>query len=63
MAEFFGLRFDLGATSVPSVVPEQQDSDWMRGSRGFERVLRRVVDQDLRVDLLAGLERLSRWNP
>ena len=27
----------------------------MWGTRGFERVLRRVVDQDLRVDLLAGL--------
>jgi len=55
VAEFFGLRLDIRATSIPSVVPKQQDCDWMWGSRGFERVLRRVIDQDLGVDLLAGL--------
>jgi len=56
VAEFFVFRLDLCVTSVPLVVPIQQDCDWMRGGRGLERVLCRVVDQDLRVDLLAGLE-------
>jgi len=44
VAEFFGLTLDPRATPVPSIVPEQQDGDWMRGGRGLERVLRRVVD-------------------
>lgn len=58
VTEFFGLSLDLRQTSVPGVVPEQQDSNWMWGSRGFERVLCRVVYQDLRVDLLADLSRM-----
>jgi hypothetical protein len=55
VAEFFSLILDLRLASVPHVVSEQQGGDWMWGSCGFERVLRRVVDQDLCVDFLADL--------
>ena len=55
MAQLFDLGLDLRQTSVPVVFSEQKDSDWVRGGCGFERVLCRVVDQDLCVDLLADL--------
>lgn len=55
MAELFGLALDVRPTSVPIVVSKQQDGDGMWGRRSLERVLRRVVDQDLCVDLLADL--------
>jgi len=53
--ELFDLALDLRLSSVPFVIPEQQNSDWMRGHRGFERILCGVVDQDLCVYLLADL--------
>ena len=55
MAELFGLALDLRLTSVPTVVPKQQDSDGMWGRRSLECVLCRIIDQDLCVDLLADL--------
>ena len=55
MTELLELTPDLRPTSVPIVVPEQQNGDWMRVHGSFERVLCGVVDQDLGVDLLAHL--------
>lgn len=55
VAKFFRLALKFRRASVPAVFSEQQDSDGMRGSRGLECVLRTVVDQNLRVDLLANL--------
>jgi len=55
VAELFDLALNLRLTSVPVVIPEQQNSDRMGGHRGFERVLCGVVDQDLCVYLLADL--------
>jgi len=55
VAELFDLALDLRLTPVPVVIPEQQNSDWVGGHRGFERVLCGVVDQDLCVYLFADL--------
>lgn len=55
VAELFDLALDLRLTPVPVVIPEQQNSDWVGGHCGFERVLCGVVDQDLCVYLLADL--------
>jgi hypothetical protein len=55
VAELFGLTLDLRQAFVPIVVPKQQDGDRMWGRPSLERVLCRVVDQDLCVDLLANL--------
>lgn len=55
VAELLYLAPDFRMTPVPHVFPEQQNGDWIWGSCGFERVLCRVVDQDLCVDFLADL--------
>ena len=55
VTELFNLALDLRLTPVPFVIPKQQNSDWMGSHRGLERVLCRVVDQDLCVYLLANL--------
>jgi len=58
VSEFIGLGLEIRATFIPFIVPKQQDGSWVWGSRDFERVLRRVVDQDLRVDLFANLGKI-----
>ena len=55
VTELLELSPDRRPTSVPVVGPKQQNSDRIRVHRGFERVLCRVVDQDVGVDLLADL--------
>jgi len=60
VAELIRLTLDFRPTSVPCIVSEQEDCDWMWGSRGLERVLCGVVDQDLCVDLLTDLGVASR---
>lgn len=55
MAKLFALALELRHASVPEVFPEQQDGDGMRGTRGLERVLGRVVDQDLCINFFAYL--------